>query len=63
MITAWFSEWGGNYLKSQLGIDNGACWLDSQFHLSVGSFAAGSQSLLICVEMFIASLVHRKVFS
>ena len=63
MITVWFSERGRGWLNTTVGIDNGACWLDSQFHLSVGSFAAGAQALLICMEMFVASLVHRSVFS
>jgi hypothetical protein len=65
-ITIWFSEMGTTWLRSSwIGFDNRGlvCWLNSEFQLSVGSFAAGGQALLICVEMFVASLVHRSVFS
>lgn len=66
-ISMWFSKRGSNWLlrASNDRIDNDflICWLNSEFQLSVGSFAAGCQALLICVEMFVASLVHRSVFS
>ena len=66
-ISMWFSKFGSNWLKnaSNEKINNYdlICWLNSEFQLSVGSFAAGCQALLICVEMFVASLVHRSVFS
>lgn len=64
-ITLWFSKLGSSWLHQNTRIDNDwlICWLNTEFQLSVGSFAAGAQALLICVEMFVASLVHRSVFS
>ena len=62
-ITLWFSDLGKGWLLEQYGLDNGQCWLFDNFHLSVGSFAPGANSLLVCIEMFMFSIVHRTVFS